>query len=73
LIFRVNPAFFVTGGKWRSSLRTGRDVNQLEPAMVSRHEKIIPELKRALSGETRWLKRRKSISDLRCGFGLVPE
>ena len=29
------------------------DVNQLEPAMVSRYEKIIPEVKRALSGEAR--------------------
>jgi hypothetical protein len=26
------------------------DVNQLEPAMVNRYEKIIPEVKRALSG-----------------------
>jgi hypothetical protein len=29
------------------------DVNQQEPAMVSRYEKIIPEVKRALSGEAR--------------------
>ena len=29
------------------------DVNQLEPAMVSRYEKIIPEVKRALSGDAR--------------------
>ena len=29
------------------------DVNQLEPAMVSRYEQVIPEVKRALSGETR--------------------
>ena len=27
------------------------DVNQLEPALVSRYEKIIPEIKRALSGD----------------------
>ncbi len=29
------------------------DVNQLEPAMVTRYEKIIPEVKRALFGEAR--------------------
>ncbi len=29
------------------------DVNQLEPAMATSYEKIIPEIKRALSGETR--------------------
>jgi hypothetical protein len=29
------------------------DVNQLEPAMVSRYEKIIPEVRRALSGDDR--------------------
>lgn len=26
------------------------DVNQLEPAIVSLHEKVIPEVKRALTG-----------------------
>ena len=29
------------------------DVNQQEPALVSRYEKVIPEVKRALSGEAR--------------------
>ena len=29
------------------------DVNQQEPAMVTRYEEIIPEVKRALSGEAR--------------------
>jgi len=29
------------------------DVNQLEPAMVSRYEQVIPEVKRALSGDAR--------------------
>jgi hypothetical protein len=29
------------------------DINQLEPDMVSRYEKIIPQVKRALSGEAR--------------------
>jgi hypothetical protein len=29
------------------------DVNQLEPDMVTRYEKIIPEVKRTLSGEAR--------------------
>ena len=27
------------------------DVNQLEPAIVSLHEKVIPEVKRPLPGE----------------------
>jgi hypothetical protein len=29
------------------------DVNQLEPAMIARYEQIIPEVKRALSGDAR--------------------
>jgi hypothetical protein len=29
------------------------DVNQLEPAIISRYEKVIPEIKRALSGDSR--------------------
>ena len=29
------------------------DVNQQEPTLVSRYEKVIPEVKRALSGEAR--------------------
>jgi hypothetical protein len=29
------------------------DVNQHEPALVSRYEKVIPEVRRALSGDTR--------------------
>jgi hypothetical protein len=29
------------------------DVNQQEPALVSRYEKVIPEVKRAFSGEAR--------------------
>jgi hypothetical protein len=29
------------------------DVNQLEPDMISRYEQIIPEVKRALSGDAR--------------------
>jgi hypothetical protein len=28
------------------------DVNQQEPAILSRYEKVIPEVKRALTGET---------------------
>ena len=30
-----------------------RDVNQQEPALASRYEKVIPEVKRALPGEAR--------------------
>jgi hypothetical protein len=30
------------------------DVNQLEPAMVSLYEKVLPEVKRALSGAARY-------------------
>ena len=29
------------------------DVNQQEPAMLARYDKIIPEVKRARSGEAR--------------------